>query len=91
MKPGTHYALAVLLVAALAIILVQQRKLSNARNSNAQLQGSSRALNVTLQSNDAVNVGLQQELRKVRGENEDLRREIQQLRTAASNTVTVPR
>ena len=78
MKPGMVYALGLVVLVLAIVILMQQRKLALVRNDNASLYGDARAL-INARSSDAtVAADLQREVRQLRAENEDLRREIQQ-------------
>ena len=78
MKPGMVYALGLVVLVLVIVILMEQRKLSLVRNDNASLHGDARALINARSSDAALAADLQREVRQLRAENEDLRREIQQ-------------
>jgi hypothetical protein len=77
MKQGFGYALAVIVAVLVVVILFQQRKLSELRNINAGLRGDTRALITTRNTEGAAADELQRELRQVRAENEQLRKQVE--------------
>ncbi len=82
MKAGFTYALILVAVVLLSVILFQQRKLSELRDDNSQLQSDNRALKQSLYTDQASISELQRETRRLRAENEELRGKLRQRRPA---------
>jgi cell division protein FtsB len=81
MKPGVGYALCIVIFVLAVVILFQQRKLSALRDINAALETDARALSTSRGSEAAATADQQRELRQLRSENEQLRQDIQRLRS----------
>lgn len=75
MKSGFAYALGVIIAVLAVVILLQQRKLAELRDINAALRGDNRALVTTRNQEGAATAELQRELRQLRAENDELRRD----------------
>lgn len=81
MKSGLVYALWLVIAVMAIVVLVQQRKLARVRDENAALQSDARAL-ITARTREAAE--LHREIRQLRSENEELRRELQRTRIRGS-------
>ena len=80
MKAGLVYALWLVIGVMITIVLLQQRKLASVRDENATLRSNTRALITTQVRDRAAAAELLREVRQLRSENEQLRRELQELR-----------
>ena len=77
MKSGLVYALWLVIAVMAIVVLVQQRKLAGVRDDNAALRSDARAL-ISARTQEAAE--LHREIRQLRSENEELRRELQRTR-----------